>query len=173
MKLIKYFKERRIQISILLIIILVITQSILSLYLSIKKDFLYEELSGIHRNNLFIEEKFNDHLKWANELIESLATDKEFTGELERTKTEFAQWYFSFEGTREYLALDDERRSVFDKIAPADLNIHNTARLMLGTSSRNEKIEIYLNYTKNYLKEMQVILTKYIELNHKVALKKE
>jgi methyl-accepting chemotaxis protein len=161
------FREKKIQLSILMIIIAIITQCSVSMYLSFKKDFLTAQLTRISKNNLFIQEKFSDHIKWAEELIESIAENKDFQGELDRNKTDFAKWYFSFSGSKEYWAQDDEKRTVFDKIGSANLNLHNTARMIYGADSQKEKLEIFTTQSRMYLNEIHGLMTEFISRNQK------
>ena len=120
----------------------------------------------MQNNSLFLRARYNDHLKWSGELIESIATGHEFTGELNHNETEFAKWYYSFSGTLPYYDLDPEQKKIFDKIGPANLRLHNTARLMNGVTTRTERLQIFNNQTKKYLVELQKLITAYIRLNH-------
>lgn len=171
--MISFFREKRILLSIIAIIAVILIQCAFSFRLTFKKDSVYSELSAIQKNNTFLNETFVHYMRWAGELVESAAENKEFQGELDRNKTDFGKWYFSFSGTKEYWALDEERRSIFDKFGPADLNLQNTARMIYGADNRNEKMEIYITQSKIYLTEIQSLFSRYIELNNTLLKNKQ
>jgi methyl-accepting chemotaxis protein len=166
-------KEKKILFSIILITAAVIAQSLFSFRFSILKDESYRELSSIRSNNAFLNETYIHYMKWSVELIESAAENRAFTGELDRNKTDFGKWYFSFAGSRQYWDLPAECRDVFDKFGPADLGLINTARMMIGADSQKERLEIYRTQTKIQLKDIQDLFTRYIALNGKIAAEKE
>jgi methyl-accepting chemotaxis protein len=160
-----WLKEKRLLLSLVLIIILVLCQSVLTFVTDIKRESVFNELSEINKNNQFLKEKYADHLLWCTELLESIATGGVFKGQLNHNETDFAKWYYSFSGSRKYWDMDNTRKSVFDKIGPVNLNLYNSARLMYD-EPHNEKIRIYNSETKNHLREMSKLLSDYIVLNN-------
>ncbi len=166
-----WLKEKRLQISMIIIIGLIFCQNILIILLDIKRETILEELNAINRNNQFLKEKYADHLAWNVDLLESIVVGVNFKGQLNHNETDFAKWYYSFSGTRPYWDMDNERRSIFDKMGPVNLNLHNSARMMYG-EDLGEKIKIYNTETKKDLKEMSSLLSSYIDLNNTLLIQK-
>jgi methyl-accepting chemotaxis protein len=162
-----WLKEKKLQISLIIIIILVFSQNIFSIIIDTKREAILKELNIINSNNQFLRDKYADHLAWSVELLESIVAGIDFKGQLNHNETDFAKWYYAFSGTRPYWDMDSERRSVFDKIGPVNLNLYNSARMMVD-ESREEKIRIYNTETKKDLKEMSGLLSNFIELNNKM-----
>ncbi len=171
MWILAWLKEKRLLLSLIVIILLVLSQSVLTFVTDIKREGIFNELSELNKNNQFLKEKYADHLLWSTELLESIATGSVFKGQLNHNETDFAKWYYSFSGSRKYWEMDNTRKSVFDKIGPVNLNLYNSARLMYD-EPREEKIKIYNSETKNHLKEMSKLLSDYIELNNKILAEK-
>lgn len=155
------------------IIVLVAFYSISMFALVAERDALISEYITLQGNNQFIRERFSDHLAWANSLIESLAAGWAFRGELNHNETEFARWYYSFSGTAEYWNLDRKRKEIFDRIGPANLDLHNTARKMNGRRSREEKLRIYTGETMHSLKMLKSLMAGYMRLNDTILRQKQ
>ncbi len=169
----KRIRKNALQLSISGIVALVAVYSISMFVLVARRDIIISEYTVLQNNNQFIRERFSDHLAWANSLIESLATGKAFTGELNHNETEFARWYYSFSGTSGYWDLEKERKELFDKIGPANLDLHNTARKMNGTRNREEKLKIYTRETMHSLKTLKSLMAGYIKLNDAILREKQ
>ena len=169
----KRIRKNALQLSISGIVVLVAVYSISMFVLVARRDIIISEYTVLQNNNQFIRERFSDHLAWANSLIESLATGKAFTGELNHNETEFARWYYSFSGTSGYWDLEKERKELFDKIGPANLDLHNTARKMNGTRNREEKLKIYTRETMHSLKTLKSLMAGYIKLNDAILREKQ
>lgn len=163
--ILKKFRERALLASVVIIVLLIVAQNVIIFLLILKKDDLSNRHAKLQTNNLFLRARYNDHLIWSENLIESIATGSEFTGELNHNETKFARWYYSFSGTTAYYALDKERKKIFDQIGPSNLNLHNTARLMNGVATRKERLVIFRQSTKKYLGEIKTLLETYIQLN--------
>ncbi|MFH0976378.1 MAG: methyl-accepting chemotaxis protein [Spirochaetota bacterium] len=162
-----WIKEKKLQISLITIIIMVFAQNLFTIIIDIKRGYVLKELNIINSNNQFLREKYSDHLTWSVGLLESIATNKAFAGQLNHNETDFAKWYYSFSGTKEYWDMDDKRRKIFDNMGPVNLNLYNSARMMYD-ESQAEKINIYNQVTKNNLKEMSSLLSGFIELNNNI-----
>jgi len=167
----EWFKGKRLQLSLIFIIFMVLSQSVLTFIIDYKKESIFSELTEINNENQFLKDKYAEHLLWSSDLLESIATGGVFKGELNHNETDFAKWYYSLSGSRKYWNMDDERRSVFNQMGPANLNLYNSARMMYD-EPREEKLNIYNEKTKNILKEMSGLLSKYIELNNRQLQKK-
>jgi methyl-accepting chemotaxis protein len=160
-------------VSVIIIIILIFLQSLTTLLITHKKDTLLGELISLQKSNQFVRDKFSDHLEWVNCLVESIATGEPFRGQLNHNETEFARWYYSFSGTEAYWTMDEARRSLFDRMGPLNLNIHNSARMMNGADSKSEKILIYKDETRKNLEELHSIFNGFIEAGTELCDRKE
>jgi methyl-accepting chemotaxis protein len=160
-------------VSVIIIIIMIFLQSLTTLLITHRKDSLLKELISLQKSNQFVRDKFSDHLEWVNELLESIATGEKFSGQLNHNETEFARWYYSFSGTEPYWEMDDERRALFDRMGPLNLNIHNSARMMNGADSKDEKILIYKDETRKNLEELHSIFNGFIEAGKELCDSKE
>jgi methyl-accepting chemotaxis protein len=160
-------------VSVISIIVMVLLQNITGMVLESKKDEFTATIFELQRLNVFLREKYNDHLLWANDLIESIVTGRRFEGQLEYNKTSFAQWYYSFSGSPEYWDMDDDRKKIFDAMGQVNVDMHNSARIIHDVKINGKKIDIYRSETKSKLGEMKVLFNKYINLNIKIMHDKE
>lgn len=173
MRLSKFFRNRAIIISIVLIVLLVILQSFINFFFESIRNESAENIFKLQKENVFLREKFIEHLTWANNLIESIAMAAEFTGELNHNETDFAKWYYSFSGSLEYWEMDEERRSIFDAIGPVNVDLHNSARMQFSAADWIETKSIYRQQTKTKLNEMHTLFNKYIKLNNQIMIDKD
>ncbi len=170
MDLLRRFKSASILISLATIALLVSVQNIMVFYFVSKKDSAVAEMLKVQDSNSKIRDGCIDFLAWKNELIESISSGREFAGELNHNETGLARWYYSFSGTAEYWEMDDERRGVFDSIGPANVDLHNTARMMFGARNAAERMEIYNSSTRHVSDHVGSLMRQYIELNRKYLL---
>ncbi|MBN2403342.1 MAG: methyl-accepting chemotaxis protein [Spirochaetes bacterium] len=166
-----WIKEKRVQLSLILVILLVFCQNSASVLLDIKRDSVLNDLKKIESNNHFLRDNYFEHLIWSVELLESIVADVDFKGQLNHNETDFAKWYYSFKGSGPYWDMDTGRRQVFDKMGQVNVNLFNSARMMFGESFK-EKINIYNNETKKELLLMSGLFSDYINLNNNVLTEK-
>ena len=93
MNIFRFFRDRKLILSVILIVLFVSSQNIFNFFLNDRINELTEEIFLLQKENTFLRE-YNDHLRWANALIESIAEGREFTGELNHNETGFAKWYY-------------------------------------------------------------------------------
>ena len=158
-------KKYSISFALLMIVFLVVLQNSVFFVLLLKKDSLTAKQTALSKTNMFLREKYSEHLVWSNDLAESIALNRNFTGELNHNETDFAKWYYGFSGTAEYWELKDEHRAVFDKIGPVNVNLHNSARMIYGEKTGQGKLTVFRNNTKKYLVQMDKLISSYIEIN--------
>ena len=53
-----WLKEKRLLLSLIVIILLVLSQSILTFITDIKREDIFDELSDLYKNNQFLKEKY-------------------------------------------------------------------------------------------------------------------
>ena len=166
-----WIKEKRLQISMIVVILLVFCQNAATIFIDSKKNFILNDLQKIESNNNFLRDKYREHLSWSVELLESIVAGEDFKGQLNHNETDFAKWYYSFKGTGPYWDMDASRREVFDKMAQVNVDLFNSARMMFGETVK-EKISIYNSETKKDLTLMSGMFSDYINLNNKLLEEK-
>ena len=164
-------KEKRLQISLIIVILLVFCQNAATLLIDIKKNNILNNVNKIENDNHFLRDKYFEHLSWSVELLESIVSGEEFKGQLNHNETDFAKWYYSFKGTTPYWDMDAGRREVFDKMGQVNVDLFNSARMMYSESVK-EKIKIYNSETKKDLTLMSGLFKDYINLNNKLLTEK-
>ncbi|MBN2042028.1 MAG: hypothetical protein JW864_18475 [Spirochaetes bacterium] len=173
MKIIRLFRNSGLIISLILIVFIVVFQNVSNFLFDIGKKELFESILSLQKENIFLKEKFNEHLIWANSLVESIAIGSDFEGELNHNETKFGKWYYSFSGSREYWEMDEERRDVFDAMGPVNVDLYNSARMQFSAAGKDEVLDIYTKQTKVKLTEIYLLFSRYIKLNKERMTDKE
>jgi methyl-accepting chemotaxis protein len=126
---------------------------------------------------IFQVKKEVDHLAWTNQLSNSFLLQTEFTGQLDWTRCDFGQWYYSFRASEAYRQSNQAFRSSFEAVEGPHRALHESAKYIValvrdGDSSAARTIYHkqtlpLLTQLRHLLKDLDEALTD--ERNKKVA----
>jgi|GEM_PF-721953 len=168
MSFIKWFKEKKILLTVVTITTLALLSIVINLVFDWKNQTLLSDYSSKHQENLFLLNSVIKQQQWSNELLVSIMRNRDFKGELNHNETDFARWYYSYKGSSDYWDMDESLRKDFDSIGRVNQDLHNSARMMYGADKHEDKIEIFEQYTEKNQRKLNILLRKIMSENDNV-----
>lgn len=113
---------------------------------------------------VFMKEKYIDHLLWLQALNEHVYQGKKFEKALDPTKCDFGKWYYDYKPSEDEL-------EIYKAIEDPHKKFHKTAETILATDDRAEKAEIYNSQSKVLVKDIRELFNKLADIRKKAAAK--
>lgn len=163
--------KRKMIMAFLSIIVLILIEGSIALYFEGKNERYSRNTLDLHNETIFLKTKLIDHLAWMNELLESVAQGKRFTGELNPHNCSFGKWYYSFKVSAQYKQLDGDRKKIFDRMEQYHSALHNSAVRINSAPNVQRALGIYREETKLSVNELQGLFNGYIKnISHVMEL---
>ena len=154
--------KRKMTLTFLSIIVLILIEGGISLYFDKKNDTYSKITLELHNETIFLKTKLIDHLSWMNDLLESVVQGRRFNGELNPHNCSFGKWYYSFRGSEQYSSLNEERKKIIDRIEQYHTSLHNSAERINNAPNMQRALAIYRNETKQSVDRLQGLFNEYI-----------
>ncbi len=159
--------RKRLSISAIVIIFLVILLSS-GIYIVFNKvKTINSEILNLHNNSLLLKERMIDHLQWMNALLESIITKKEFSGQTNPEKCAFGKWYYSKKKSNDFTSLSEDQVKIFNTIESFHNKLHASAIEIDNVKDTSEALKIYQKKTKGYVNNLQKLFFEYTSINEK------
>jgi methyl-accepting chemotaxis protein len=154
----KNYSIKKITLFQMLIVFIAIAISVgILIYSNKKVSEADERQARIIERNVFLKDRFIDHLNWVDSLKRHIYEGKEFKKTTDPTKCEFGKWYYSFKPS------DAEEEKIYKDIEDPHKRLHETAELILKTNDISKKKEILLSSVEPAINEIKGHFDEYKE----------
>lgn len=169
--------KRRIIISFSILVLILLIFGSLTLFQSTRVAKLNHQAMKYSEQISIIKEKEIEHLLWADELNEAIVLEREFRGELEATECDFGVWYEDIKASEEFNVMSDDMKTIFNTMEKYHNDVHNDAKLInqkIKEGKKEEAMMLYNSKLRADLKEVSVVINKYVEIqeDYKYGLEK-
>lgn len=137
----------------------VILSSLISQYITNKQINIQEEAIRISEIQDGLKKGAIDHLKWKNELLQSIAADEKFNGKTNERECNFGKYYYEFVETDEYDKLPQNIKKMFQELGDLHAKVHQSAK-KINESDKYFKMSVYKNETSFYLEKTLEVMNK-------------
>ena len=117
----------------------------------------FDEALKHAQTEVFIKEKYIDHILYFIDLEAHVFQDKPFKKTLDPKKCDFGKWYYSHQPS----AFEEQ---VFKLIEEPHRRFHATAEAILATTDRQKKIDILINQSYPIVLEIKSLFDKLVDI---------
>ncbi len=158
--------RRRLVLSFIIIGILLTAEFSLIYFINLNQSKREEQISKLADLNLSMSELYNQHLLWANGLINSICSGSSFAGELDPSKCNFGKWYNSHRPEGGPAVMSEAQKKIFKEMEEVHSRIHHGAEEVQKSPDTAKKMEAYSSYVTQPLQKLQTQLREITELSN-------
>jgi methyl-accepting chemotaxis protein len=111
---------------------------------------------------VFMKEKYIDHLNWLQALSDHVYQGKKFDKAVDPTKCDFGKWYYAYKPTKDEI-------DIYKAIEEPHKRLHKSGEDILATDDRSKKAEIFTAQSIVIVKEIKELFNKMADLRKKKA----
>ncbi len=152
-------------ITIIFVLLFILLFGISIFFAHEKVVLLNTRIRATKDSTILFKDKFIDHIRWMNQLLESIVTEKQFTGQTDPERCAFGKWYYKTRGSKELENFSERQKQIFNEIEEYHSSLHKTAIEINKTYSSEESLAIYNNKTRIYVDNLQSLFSDFVNEN--------
>lgn len=165
--------KKRLSLTMIIVILFFLILGIGVIFSNSSMTSITSKIQSLQNTTVLLKDRFIDHLFWMNQLLESIVTEENFTGQTDPTKCAFGKWYYAHKGTKEYEKLSLEQKQYFDKMEEFHNKLHQSAIEINSEQGMLDRLEIYTGQTKKNVDNLQKLFKSYVDKNDNIVLSQE